>query len=78
MVKNDTVISSAVTSFNGRPHSEFNALNTSDLVNFSPNKEAYVSYLRHLAVPNGSTGNENIQKVQKVFLCCGSKLICQK
>ena len=44
--------------------SEFNALNASDLVNFSPNKEAYVSYLRHLAVPNGSTGNENIQKVQ--------------
>ena len=27
IVKNDTVISSAVTSFNGRPHSEFNALN---------------------------------------------------
>ena len=27
VVKNDTVISSAVTSFNGRPHSEFNALN---------------------------------------------------
>ena len=26
IVKNDTVISSAVTSFNGRPHSEFNAL----------------------------------------------------
>tara|TARA_E500000178_G_scaffold345874_1_gene396554 strand:- start:577 stop:1650 length:1074 start_codon:yes stop_codon:yes gene_type:complete len=26
VVKNDTVISSAVTSFNGRPHSEFNAL----------------------------------------------------
>ena len=27
IVKNDTVISSAVTSYNGRPHSEFNALN---------------------------------------------------
>ena len=27
IVKNDTVISSGVTSFNGRPHSEFNALN---------------------------------------------------
>ncbi len=27
IVKNDSVISSAVTSFNGRPHSEFNALN---------------------------------------------------
>ena len=27
VVKNDTVISSAVTSYNGRPHSEFNALN---------------------------------------------------
>tara|TARA_B100001057_G_scaffold324801_1_gene324992 strand:+ start:242 stop:1315 length:1074 start_codon:yes stop_codon:yes gene_type:complete len=27
IVKNDTVISSAVTSLNGRPHSEFNALN---------------------------------------------------
>ena len=27
IVKNDTVISSAVTSFNGKPHSEFNALN---------------------------------------------------
>ena len=27
VVKNNTVISSAVTSFNGRPHSEFNALN---------------------------------------------------
>ena len=44
--------------------SEFNTLNTSNLVSFSPNKEAYVSYLRHLAIPNGSTGNENIQKVQ--------------
>mgnify|MGYP003299002261 CR=1 FL=1 len=64
VVKNNTVISNGVTSKNGRPHSEFNALNASDLVNFSPNKEAYVSYLRHLAVPNGSTGNENIQKVQ--------------
>lgn len=28
VVKNDTVISSAVTSINGRPHSEFNALNS--------------------------------------------------
>ena len=27
IVKNDTVISSGVTSLNGRPHSEFNALN---------------------------------------------------
>ena len=27
VVKNNTVISSAVTSINGRPHSEFNALN---------------------------------------------------
>ena len=27
VVKNNTVISSGVTSFNGRPHSEFNALN---------------------------------------------------
>ena len=27
VVKNGTVISSGVTSFNGRPHSEFNALN---------------------------------------------------
>ncbi len=27
IVKNDSVISSAVTSYNGRPHSEFNALN---------------------------------------------------
>ena len=27
VVKNDAVISSAVTSYNGRPHSEFNALN---------------------------------------------------
>ena len=27
VVKNDTVISSAATSYNGRPHSEFNALN---------------------------------------------------
>ena len=27
VVKNDTVISSAVTSYNGKPHSEFNALN---------------------------------------------------
>ena len=27
VVKNDTVISSGVTSLNGRPHSEFNALN---------------------------------------------------
>ena len=44
--------------------SEFNSLNTSNLVSFSPNREAYVSYLRHLAIPNGSTGNENIQKVQ--------------
>ena len=42
---------------------EFNTLNTSNLVSFSPNREAYVSYLRHLAIPNGSTGNENIQKV---------------
>ena len=44
--------------------SEFNSLNTSNLVSFSPNREAYVSYLRHLAIPDGSTGNENIQKVQ--------------
>jgi len=44
--------------------SEFNTLNTSNLLSFSPNREAYVSYLRHLAIPNGSTGNENIQKVQ--------------
>jgi len=44
--------------------SEFNALNTSNLVSFSPNREAYVSYLRHLAIPSSSTGNENIQKVQ--------------
>ncbi len=44
--------------------SEFNSLNTSNLVSFSPNREAYVSYLRHLTIPNGSTGNENIQKVQ--------------
>ena len=27
VVKNGTVISTGVTSFNGRPHSEFNALN---------------------------------------------------
>ena len=27
VVKNEAVISSAVTSYNGRPHSEFNALN---------------------------------------------------
>ena len=27
VVKNDTVISSGVTSINGRPHAEFNALN---------------------------------------------------
>ena len=27
IVKNDSVISSAVTSLNGRPHAEFNALN---------------------------------------------------
>ena len=44
--------------------SEFNALNTSNLVSFSPNREAYVSYLRHLAIPSSSTGNENIQKVK--------------
>ena len=44
--------------------SEFNTLNTSNLVSFSPNREAYISYLRHLAIPNCSTGNENIQKVQ--------------
>ena len=50
--------------------SEFNALNTSNLINFSPNREAYVSYLRHLAVPNSSTGNKNIQKVQPgEFIC---------
>lgn len=44
--------------------SEFNTLNTSNLVSFSPNREAYVSYLRHLAIPSSSTGNVNIQKVK--------------
>ena len=33
VVKNDTVISSAVTSTNGRPHSEFNALNNLKISN---------------------------------------------
>ena len=32
VVKNDTVISSGVTSLNGRPHSEFNALNKLKIV----------------------------------------------
>ena len=44
--------------------SEFNAINDCGLINFSPNRESYISYLRHLAVPGYSTGNENINKVQ--------------
>ena len=32
IVKNGTVISSGVTSLNGRPHSEFNALNNLKIV----------------------------------------------
>ena len=33
VVKNDTVISSGITSINGRPHAEYNALNKN--INFS-------------------------------------------
>ena len=43
--------------------SELNAIQKSGMVNFSPNKEGYLSYLRHLAIPGDETGNQSIKKV---------------
>ena len=42
IVKNNSVISSGVTSLNGRPHAEFNALNKN--INFKDSE--YVCYFR--------------------------------
>ena len=44
--------------------SELKAIENLGIVNFQPNKDAYVSYLRHLCVPQNQTGNENIYKLQ--------------
>ena len=44
--------------------SEIKAIENLGLVNFKPNKDAYVSYLRHLCIPLNQTGNENINKLQ--------------
>jgi len=44
--------------------SELKAIENLGLVNFKPNKDAYISYLRHLCVPQNQTGNENIYKLQ--------------
>ena len=38
--------------------SELNAIQKSGMVKFSPNKEGYLSYLRHLAIPGDETGNQ--------------------
>ena len=48
IVKNDSVISTGITSINGRPHAEFNALNNKDIFSSRENSSYYYSNGWHL------------------------------
>ena len=64
--KNEAVISSGFTSFNGRPHAEYNALNKK--LNFS-NSNLYVTLepCSHYGVTPPCTNLINKKKIKKVF-----------
>ena len=44
--------------------SELKAIENSGLIQFKPDLDSYVAYLRHLAVPTSRTGNKNILKLE--------------
>ncbi len=66
IVKNDTVISSGVTSINGRPHAEYNALNKK--LNFK-NSDMYVTLepCAHYGLTPPCTKIIKYKKVKNVF-----------
>ena len=66
IVKNNSVISSAVTSINGRPHAEFNALNKK--INFK-NSDLYVTLepCTHFGLTPPCTNIIKKKKIKKVF-----------
>ena len=44
--------------------SEIKAIESSKLIKFEPDEEAYSAYLRHLCTPSNRTGNKNINKIE--------------
>src|SRR5210317_2426324 len=44
--------------------SEIKAIELSNIIEFEPDIESYVAYLRHLCVPANRTGNKNIKKLE--------------
>ena len=44
--------------------SEIKAIEQSKLIEFEPDIDSYLAYLRHLCVPADSTGNKNIKKLE--------------
>ena len=44
--------------------SEIKAIELSNLVEFEPDIDSYIAYLRHLCVPADRTGNKNIKKLE--------------
>ena len=44
--------------------SEIKAIELSKLIEFEPDIDSYLAYLRHLCVPADSTGNKNIKKLE--------------
>jgi len=44
--------------------SEIKAIELSNIIEFEPDIESYVAYLRHLCVPANRTGNKNIKKIE--------------
>ena len=68
IVKDDTILSSAATSVNGRPHAEFNALNKK--INFKgSNMYVTLEPCTHYGLTPPCTNIIKKKKVKKCFLC---------
>ncbi len=69
IVKNNSVISTGVTSINGRPHAEYNALNKK--INFK-GSQMYISLepCTHHGLTPPCTNLIKKKKIKKVFYCC--------
>ena len=68
IVKDDTILSSAATSVNGRPHAEFNVLNKK--INFKgSNMYVTLEPCTHYGLTPPCTNIIKKKKVKKCFLC---------